>query len=43
MPGVFTERGRMYMRFGKPAYRKIADMPAQRGQHVWLTARLGGW
>ena len=31
VPGVFTERGRMYMRFGKPAYRKIADMPAQAG------------
>jgi hypothetical protein len=29
--GVFTERGRMHMRFGKPAYRKIADMPAQAG------------
>ena len=31
VPGVFTERGRMYMRFGKPAYRKIADMPARAG------------
>ena len=31
VPGVFTERGRMYMRFGAPAYRKIADMPAQAG------------
>jgi GWxTD domain-containing protein len=31
VPGVFTERGRMYMRFGKPAFRKIADMPAQAG------------
>jgi GWxTD domain-containing protein len=29
VPGVFTERGRLYMRFGAPAYRKIADMPAQ--------------
>lgn len=34
VPGVFTERGRMYMRFGKPAYRKIADMPAQDGGSV---------
>jgi GWxTD domain-containing protein len=31
VPGVFTERGRFYMRFGKPAFRKIADMPAQPG------------
>jgi GWxTD domain-containing protein len=31
VPGVFTERGRMYMHFGKPAYRKIADMPARAG------------
>jgi GWxTD domain-containing protein len=31
VPGVFTERGRMYMRFGAPAYRKTADMPAQAG------------
>jgi len=31
VPGVFTERGRMYMRFGAPAYRKNADMPAQAG------------
>jgi len=31
VPGVLTERGRMYMRFGKPAYRKIADMPAKAG------------
>ena len=34
VPGVFTERGRMYMRFGAPAYRKIADMPAQAGGSV---------
>jgi GWxTD domain-containing protein len=34
VPGVFTERGRMYMRFGKPAYRKIADMPAAAGGSV---------
>jgi GWxTD domain-containing protein len=34
VPGVFTERGRMYMRFGKPAYRKIADMPAQDGGSI---------
>jgi GWxTD domain-containing protein len=31
VPGVFTERGRLYMRFGAPSYRKIADMPAQAG------------
>jgi GWxTD domain-containing protein len=31
VPGVFTERGRLYMKFGAPAYRKIADMPAQAG------------
>jgi GWxTD domain-containing protein len=31
VPGVFTERGKLYMRFGAPAYRKIADMPAQAG------------
>lgn len=34
VPGVFTERGRLYMRFGKPAYRKIADMPAQNGGSI---------
>jgi GWxTD domain-containing protein len=31
VPGVFTERGKLYMRFGAPAYRKIADMPARAG------------
>ncbi len=31
VPGVFTERGTLYMRFGAPAYRKIAEMPAQAG------------
>jgi GWxTD domain-containing protein len=31
VPGVFTERGTLYMRFGAPAYRKIAEMPAQPG------------
>jgi len=34
VPGVFTERGRMYMRFGPPVYRKNADMPAQSGGSV---------
>ena len=34
VPGVFTERGRMYMRFGPPTYRKNADMPATAGGSV---------
>jgi GWxTD domain-containing protein len=39
VPGVFTERGRMYMKFGKPAYRKIADMPAQAGGSMSASRR----
>jgi GWxTD domain-containing protein len=46
VPGVFTERGRMYMRFGAPAYRKNADMPAQAGgsmsgsRRAWATGEV---
>lgn len=39
VPGVFTERGRLYMRFGAPAYRKIADMPARGGGSMTASGR----
>ncbi len=39
VPGVFTERGRMYMRFGAPTYRKNADMPATAGGSVSASRR----
>jgi GWxTD domain-containing protein len=43
VPGVFTERGRMYALRQTCVSQDRRHARAGRRQQVWLTARLGGW